>query len=258
MAFILVSNDDGFASPGTRALVRELKKKHELFIAVPDRNYSWIGTCSNTKIPVKVKKKRLDGLVWHVFNSPPVDCVNIALTHLVKKKPDAIVSGINAGLNNSAALTSGTIAAAEHGAWFGLVALAASVGFSEPKKFEERDSIQYPFYAPAAKITSKILDVLLEEKKDAAGRVFNVNFPQEITGEKVFLTNVQKVSPFPYFGKKNNFFVHLKPRARVTKLDAAGDIAAFERGRISLTPLKRFETVDLSKWKKLVEKINSN
>ncbi|MBI5635808.1 5'/3'-nucleotidase SurE [Candidatus Micrarchaeota archaeon] len=256
MAFILVSNDDGFAAPGIRALVRELKKKHELFIACPDRDYSWIGTSSNTKIPVKVKEKKLDGLTWRVFNSTPVDCVNISLSHLLGKKPDAIVSGINCGLNNGVAFTSGTISAAEQGAWFGLVGLAASVGFKDLKKFSVKNSKGYEFYSTAARLTARVLGALLERKKLTAGRVFNLNFPQEIIDKKIYLTFAQKVSAYPYFERKNNEFVHASSRPKVAGVEKNGDFSAFERGQISLSPLNRFETTDLKKWRWLEEKAN--
>jgi 5'-nucleotidase len=64
---------------------------------------------------------------WIVDRSPG-DCVNIALTHLVDAQPDAVVNGINVGVNASLPLilASGTVAGAWEGALHGLPAIAFS------------------------------------------------------------------------------------------------------------------------------------
>jgi 5'-nucleotidase len=64
---------------------------------------------------------------WIVDGSPG-DCVNIALAHLVDAQPDAVVSGINVGVNASLPLilASGTVAGAWEGASHGLPAIAFS------------------------------------------------------------------------------------------------------------------------------------
>jgi 5'-nucleotidase len=66
---------------------------------------------------------------WCVDGTPS-DCVNIALDHLLPAafKPDAVLSGINIGINASLGfiIASGTVAGAWEGALHGLPAVAFS------------------------------------------------------------------------------------------------------------------------------------
>ena len=65
----------------------------------------------------------------------PADCVKLALSHLLPKYPDMIVSGINAGANVSVdVLYSGTVSAATEGALAGIPALAVSVDDYHPEE----------------------------------------------------------------------------------------------------------------------------
>ena len=40
---ILVVNDDGYTAPGIAALVRELRKEHDVFVCAPKENQSAVG-----------------------------------------------------------------------------------------------------------------------------------------------------------------------------------------------------------------------
>ena len=63
-----------------------------------------------------------------VISGTPADCVKLALSHLLPRRPDVIVSGINAGANVGVdVLYSGTVSAATEGALAGIPAMAVSV-----------------------------------------------------------------------------------------------------------------------------------
>ena len=63
-----------------------------------------------------------------VVNGTPSDCVHIALTGLLERRPDLIVSGINNGQNmGDDTIYSGTVAAAMEGYLFGVPAIAFSL-----------------------------------------------------------------------------------------------------------------------------------
>jgi 5'-nucleotidase len=61
-------------------------------------------------------------------NGTPSDCVHVALTGLLDRRPDLVVSGINNGANmGDDTLYSGTVAAASEGYLFGIPAIAFSL-----------------------------------------------------------------------------------------------------------------------------------
>ena len=64
--------------------------------------------------------------MYHVSGTP-VDCVKLAMHHILDRRPDIVVTGINHGSNSAVnVLYSGTMGAAMEGAAFGI----PSVGFS--------------------------------------------------------------------------------------------------------------------------------
>jgi len=128
---ILISNDDGYLSPGLDELVRAVSAFGDVTVVAPDRNRSAASnsltldsplrpvTCDNGYI-------RVDGT--------PTDCVHLAITGLIDKEPDMVISGINHGANlGDDVLYSGTVAAAMEGRFLGLPAIAVSINSFEPE-----------------------------------------------------------------------------------------------------------------------------
>jgi len=127
---LLVTNDDGIDSVFLHELVRALHAAgHELFVTAPRREQSWIGAAKSRGRAVHsgAEDRGLGCPTW-VVDGTPSDCVNIALGHLLPCRPDAVLSGINMGMNASLAfiIASGTIAGAWEGALHGLPAVALS------------------------------------------------------------------------------------------------------------------------------------
>jgi len=129
---LLVTNDDGIDSVFLHELVRALLAAgHTVAVVAPKTEQSWIGAAKSRNRPVHAIAAD-HGLVcptW-VVDGTPSDCVNIAFGHLLppELKPDAVVSGINIGLNASLGfiIASGTIGGAWEGALHGLPAIALS------------------------------------------------------------------------------------------------------------------------------------
>ena len=88
---ILVTNDDGVMAPGIRALRAALGELGEVVVAAPDRERSAASHSISLDRPLRV-----DELEPGVFSidGTPVDCVYLALLHLVKRRPALVVSGI--------------------------------------------------------------------------------------------------------------------------------------------------------------------
>jgi 5'-nucleotidase len=130
---ILLSNDDGVRAPGIQALAEALVGIGDLILAAPDRERSAAAHSISLDHPLRV-----DEIQPNVFaiDGTPVDCVYLALHHLVPRKPDLCLSGINNGFNlGSDVFYSGTVGAALEGALRGVPAMALSLERQKPQDF---------------------------------------------------------------------------------------------------------------------------
>ncbi|MGE5155364.1 MAG: 5'/3'-nucleotidase SurE [Bdellovibrio bacteriovorus] len=131
---ILVSNDDGYQSPGLLALVEALESIAEVFVVAPERDRSGASNSLTLDRPLRASQTergfiRVDGT--------PTDCVHLAITGLLEREPDLVVAGINHGPNlGDDVIYSGTVAAATEGRFLGLPAIALSMDAFEPRHLE--------------------------------------------------------------------------------------------------------------------------
>lgn len=184
---LLVTNDDGIDSVFLHELARALiAVGHEIFVAAPKREQSWIGAAKSRNRPVHAVEADygLGCRTW-VIDGTPSDCVNIAIAHLLPVRPDAVVSGINVGLNASLGfiLASGTIGGAWEGAVHGLPAIAASQDLT----FDAFDELKKHGGAPDAALretlrisaarTASLAATLLAATPPRSFVVHNLNFP---------------------------------------------------------------------------------
>lgn len=122
---ILVSNDDGYTAPGIEALVDALRDLAEISVVAPEVNHSGASNSLTLSRPLAVRKAP-NGFTY--VNGTPSDCVHVAMTGLLDRRPDLIVSGINNGANmGDDTLYSGTVAAAAEGYLFGVPSIAFSL-----------------------------------------------------------------------------------------------------------------------------------
>jgi 5'-nucleotidase len=126
----LVTNDDGIVSFSLPVRPGALwAGAHDTFVAAPRSEQSW--TSASKTRHSRVHSCEVDvGLgcpCWSVDGTPS-DCVNIAIDHLMEHAPDAVLSGINIGLNASLGfiLGSGTVAGACEGALHGIPGISLS------------------------------------------------------------------------------------------------------------------------------------
>lgn len=125
---ILITNDDGIQSGFLHAIATALNEHVEVVVAAPASEQSWIGRAVSRRRPVSVEPHpELPWPAWTI-DGTPTDCVNIALESLLDSPPMAVVSGINIGYNTTIPLiySSGTVAGALEGAFWGLPAFAVS------------------------------------------------------------------------------------------------------------------------------------
>jgi 5'-nucleotidase len=188
---LLVTNDDGIESVFLHNLVRALNAAgHEVFVAAPKVEQSWTGASKSRHRAVhSARAERSLGCPTWIVDGTPSDCVNIALDHLLPSAPDAVVSGINIGLNASLAfiLGSGTVAGACEGALHGLPAIALSQNLSIPVYDDLKEKGGTPDAGLAAIVgcsaahAARIAPELIAGTPARSFVVHNINFPYPCT-----------------------------------------------------------------------------
>src|ERR671934_3029610 len=125
MPEILVTNDDGVHSEGIKELAAALGHLGNVTIVAPMQEASAIGHALTLRRPLRIETI---GPKTFAVDGTPTDCVNLAISHVIKQKPDLIVSGINKGWNLGDDVTySGTVSGALEGALLGIPAIAVSL-----------------------------------------------------------------------------------------------------------------------------------
>lgn len=224
---ILVTNDDGIQAAGLKALEESLSSLGEVTVAAPDREMSASSQSISLHTPMRIHK--LDERHYAVSGTP-ADTVIVALYHLLPRKPDLVVSGINPGGNlGENIIYSGTVAAAMEAALHGVPAFAISLATRKHLNFASAGEF-------AAQLAAKVLEEGLAE-----GVMLNVNVPRgEVRGVRLTRQS-QKVS--------QNLVVEQKdPRGRpyywldetvgLTDVEPDSDYAAVLNQEISVTPLQ--------------------
>src|SRR6478735_1893493 len=153
---ILVTNDDGIFAPGITALAKIAAKFGDIVVVAPDKPQSGMGHAITINSTLRIQKtNHHNALMEYACSGTPVDCVKMAVNHILKKRPDLVVSGINHGSNSSInVIYSGTMSAAIEGALEG----TPSIGFSLCDYAMEADFTQ------ATKFLSSIIGEALKNK----------------------------------------------------------------------------------------------
>ena len=123
---ILLTNDDGFESPGLRALNEALSAAgHDVYVIAPASQQSGASASVTTR---GVKVTELPDNVWSVHGRP-ADAVRVGLGYIMHDyPPDLVVSGANFGQNTGQDVNvSGTFGAAITAHQLGIPAIAVSV-----------------------------------------------------------------------------------------------------------------------------------
>ena len=230
---ILVSNDDGIASPGIQRLADALGTVGEVTVVAPCGQRSGSGMSIRLDLEKRLVPYEEDGEArGHCVEATPAGAVLVAMDALAPESGfDLVVSGINAGANvGSVAPMSGTVGAAMMGAYKGVPAIAASLG-------DARSGFEYP-----AAFVARFVEEL-KARAPLPGIVFSINFPtgaeDEIEGVAVgrmgggpFGFAFEEVDP------EDGVRV-FRPRFGPADTPPAGsDGEAFAAGMITITPLR--------------------
>ncbi|GJM04750.1 MAG: 5'-nucleotidase SurE [marine bacterium B5-7] len=224
----LLSNDDGYQSPGLSALAEMLAELGKVTVVAPDRDRSGASNSLTLDAPLHVKQ---DSRGYHYVNGTPTDCVHLAITGMLDEEPDMVISGINTGANlGDDVLYSGTVAAAMEGRFLGCPAIAFSLAGERLTDFK-----------PAVLIARRVIKSLMQKPLDDV--LLNVNIP-DVNYEQIKGMTITRLGNRH---KSESVLEAYDPRGRkvywigqVGSEQDAGegtDFHAIRSGRVSITPL---------------------
>lgn len=131
---VLVTNDDGIESPGLAVVAARLQALGcDVVVAAPDRDVSGCGTgIGGVRLDrsIDVRTVLVAGVQGHCYALPgtPGLAVMAAALGAFGRRPNLVVSGINAGVNvGGSVVHSGTVGGAITASTFGIPAVAVSV-----------------------------------------------------------------------------------------------------------------------------------
>jgi len=243
---ILLTNDDGIYAAGLWALYKKLTPQYKVTVVAPDRERSAVGHGITLHQPLrKTKIEMNNGFQGYAISGTPADCIKMGLIEILDKRPDLVISGINAGANVGININySGTVAAAKEAALYKVPAIAVSV---------KGDSLMD--YDDAAHFTERLAQNVIN-KGLPFGTILNVNFPDipmnEVSGVRISRQATALYSE--YLEKRvdprnRSYYWHGHvPQANINAPDV--DASALDENFISITPIK-CDTTDYSMLEEL-------
>lgn len=249
---ILISNDDGIDSPFLIALAEVFSKSHQVVVAAPASEQSWIGKAMSRRGTVQLEEVSSFPCPAYKLTGTPSDCVNIALEHLCAERPDAIVSGINIGHNAGLSFiaSSGTIGAALEGALQKFPAIAASM-YLDPEQFKAMGERAQPLTKEmenqirhAAEILESQVITIAKNSTAPYGIVHSFNFPcSNIENARIVKAQAARTVSRSLFNREGNSFRFAYQPLETMAQENISDRELIHRGDISHTVID-FTSID--------------
>ncbi|RLG74699.1 MAG: 5'/3'-nucleotidase SurE [Thermoprotei archaeon] len=236
---ILVTNDDGVYSPGLKLLYEAVKDLGRVYVVAPEVPKSASGLGLTLHKPLRITKLILDDMVVYAVNGTPSDIIHLSL-HVIAKKIDLVVSGVNIGDNTSiqVILSSGTIGAAAQAALEGIPAIAFSIAVPSAEELETNFELQNLIKQIVRVFVRKIIEQSYPKGID----VINVNFPAEMKKNvKVKIAKAAKLRFTEYVERrvdprgKEYYWLYGHPKEPEPNTDV---YVVFVEKNIAVTPLK--------------------
>jgi 5'-nucleotidase len=225
---VLLSNDDGHASRGLRAAFDALAVHFDVVAVAPENEQSASSHALSLHRPLRLRRVEAN---FFALDGTPADCVYVALhaaERVLPRRPDAVVSGINYGMNlGQDVFYSGTVAAAREGALRGIHAIAASAHASVDP-------------AIAAALTARIAVELTQAGPASRAVLLNVNVPPGWNGHvratRLGARIYEEVVDFRLDPRGREYLWLGGPGVRHER-DEGTDTDAYDDGVASITPL---------------------
>ena len=231
---ILLTNDDGFHAPGLKVLEAIARSmSDDVWICAPAEEQSGAGHSLTLHQPVRLRDH---GDKRYSVTGTPTDSVNLALRKLFDdRRPDLVLSGVNAGQNLGDDITySGTISAAMEAALAGIPAIGLSQAYSKSVQgFEAAEQW-------GAKVLAPLIDVQMAKRT-----LVNVNFPalaaDDVKGIRVVrqgFHDYARGSLVEGTDPRGRNYYWFGLQAAEHTLDHGTDLEAVDDGYIAVTPLQ--------------------
>jgi 5'-nucleotidase len=226
---ILLSNDDGIGSEGLIALKEELSRTDEVWAIAPERERTCVGHAITLHKPLRMKEH---GDRLFSTNGTPADAILLGVKALLPRKPDLVISGINAGPNMGQDVTySGTVAAAKEAAFMEIPSFAVSLNGRKDFLFKE-----------AARMVRQILEKYCNNPLPEH-TFLNVNIPN-LLGEGIRGFMVTRLGKRRYNGKvvertdpRGGKYYWIGGDGDGFEPIEGTDLMAVSEGYVSITPL---------------------
>jgi 5'-nucleotidase len=227
---ILISNDDGYFSPGIAHLAEALSALGTVTVVAPERDRSGASNSLTLDRPLNVRRAP-SGFLF--VNGTPTDCVHLAVTGLLEELPDFVLSGVNLGANmGDDTIYSGTVAAATEGFLLGIPSIAVSLVSREGAHLEA-----------AAQVAAGLVRRLRDDPPDRP-LLLNVNVPdlpldQLGPMQVTRLGRRHKAEPvIRALNPRNETIYWVGPAGAAADAGPGTDFHAVAQGQVSVTPLQ--------------------
>jgi 5'-nucleotidase len=222
---LLLSNDDGYLSPGLHAFQRAAATWADVVVVAPATEKSAASHALSLHAPLRIERVE-DGVF--ALDGTPADCIYVALhsgVRLLPRRPDLVISGVNKGLNlGQDPFYSGTVAAAREGALRGIPGFAASADRGAD-------------YDQVAALASNLAKKLLESGKKS---LLSLNVPARWDGSvRTAHLGWRHYEEVVYYREdpRGKEYLWLGGPGCTHAPDPGSDTEAYDAGAATLTPL---------------------
>jgi 5'-nucleotidase len=234
---ILITNDDGIHAPGLAACEKIARAlSDDVWIVAPETDQSGVAHSLSLNDPLRLRE--VDERRYAVKGTP-TDCVIMGVRHVMKERPDLILSGVNRGRNAAEDVTySGTVAGAMEGTVLGVPSFALSQAFG----FATRSA---PLWETSVKLGPDVIRRVLAVGVPA-GVLVNINFPDcgagEVAGVAVTAQgsrdqDLLRIDPRTD-GRGNPYYWIAFERQLTAEQRPGTDLQALVEKKIAVTPLR--------------------
>jgi 5'-nucleotidase len=246
-SLILLTNDDGIASPGLAAAAEAAHDLGELLIIAPATQQTGMGRASPAIAGGAITEETVGAgsrdLPAYAVCGSPAQAVIYGVMVLARRRPDLVISGINYGENPGTCVTaSGTVGAALQAAEMGIPGLAMSLETIKAYHYEYGIEVDW---RAAIHYTHYFAQALLGKQLPFDVDVLKVDVPGDAAPETAW--RMTRLSRQPYYHEhqveeqpSDEALVRLDYGVQIDweTLEKDSDIYAFAHDRVvSVTPL---------------------